>query len=309
MSARILVTGGTGQLASALGRLRPEQVVVVGRPDFDFDRPESIAAIVAAHQPALVINGAAWTAVDAAETAVEAAGRANHTGPTLLAMACRAHGAGLIHISTDYVFDGNKGAPYLETDAPSPTGIYGATKLAGETAVLAALPQAVILRTAWVYAREGKNFVLTMLNAARKAPRLRVVGDQIGCPTNADDLAAACLAVADRLLAASPAEAEAGSLGGIYHATGQGQTSWHGFAEAINCGGGAPGLAEPAGGCDRDRRLADAGAAPARFQARLQQAGGDLRRAPAALAPQHGRCGGRHLPEIPRHGARLGRVS
>ena len=233
MSGKILVTGGAGQLASALGRLRPEQVVVVGRPDFDFDRPDSIAAMVAAHMPALVINGAAWTAVDAAETEVEAAGRANHTGPALLALACRDVGARLIHVSTDYVFDGNKGAPYVETDAPCPTGTYGATKLAGEVAVLAALPQAVILRTAWVYARQGKNFVLTMLNAARKAPRLRVVGDQIGCPTNADDLAAASLAVADRLLATSPGGPEASSLGGIYHATGQGETSWHGFAEAI----------------------------------------------------------------------------
>jgi dTDP-4-dehydrorhamnose reductase len=233
MSGKILVTGGAGQLASALGRLRPNQVVVVGRPDFDFDRPESIAVTVAAHRPALVINAAAWTAVDAAESAAEGAARANHTGPALLALACRAHGARLIHVSTDYVFDGNKGAPYVETDAPSPTGIYGATKLAGEGAVLAALPQAVILRTAWVYAREGKNFVLTMLNAARRAPRLRVVGDQIGCPTNADDLAAACLAVADRLLATGPHGAEAASLGGIYHATGQGETSWHGFAEAI----------------------------------------------------------------------------
>jgi dTDP-4-dehydrorhamnose reductase len=233
MTASILVTGGTGQLATALGRLRPAQVVVVGRPDFDFDQPQSIAAIVAAHRPALVINGAAWTAVDGAESDAEGAARANHTGPALLALACREHGARLIHLSTDYVFDGNKRAPYVETDEPCPTGIYGATKLAGEHAVLAALPQAVILRTAWVYAREGKNFVLTMLNAARRVPRLRVVGDQIGCPTNADDLAAACLAVADRLLANSPAGAEAASLGGIYHATGQGETSWHGFAEAI----------------------------------------------------------------------------
>jgi dTDP-4-dehydrorhamnose reductase len=226
MSGRILVTGGTGQLASALGRTRPEGVVVVGRPEFDFDRPESIAAAVAAVKPALVINAAAWTAVDAAEAEAEAAARANHTGPALLALACREHGAQLIHISTDYVFDGNKGAPYVETDAPCPTGIYGATKLAGENAVLAALPQAVILRTAWVYARAGKNFVLTMLNAGRKAPRLRVVADQIGCPTNADDLAAACLGVADRLLGGQEA-------GGIYHACGQGETSWHGFAEAI----------------------------------------------------------------------------
>jgi dTDP-4-dehydrorhamnose reductase len=233
MTAKILVTGGAGQLATALGRLRPEQVVVVGRPEFDFDQPHSIAGVIAAHRPALVINGAAWTAVDAAESDAEGAARANHTGPALLALACRAHGARLIHVSTDYVFDGTKGSPYVETDAPCPTGIYGETKLAGEGAVLAALPQAVILRTAWVYARAGKNFVLTMLNAGRRAPRLRVVGDQIGCPTNADDLAAACLAVADRLLATSPGSAEALSLGGIYHATGGGETSWHGFAVAI----------------------------------------------------------------------------
>jgi dTDP-4-dehydrorhamnose reductase len=100
MSAKILVTGGAGQLASSLGRLRPEQVVVVGRPEFDFDRPETISAIVAAHMPSLVINAAAWTAVDAAETAVGAAARANHTGPALLALACREHGARLIHVST-----------------------------------------------------------------------------------------------------------------------------------------------------------------------------------------------------------------
>jgi dTDP-4-dehydrorhamnose reductase len=153
MTAKILVTGGTGQLATALGRLRPEQVVVVGRPQFDFETPDSIAAAVALHAPALVINAAAWTAVDAAEAEMEAAGRANHTGPALLALACRAHGARLIHISTDYVFDGNKGAPYVETDPPCPTGAYGATKLAGENAVLAALPQAVILHVLGICAR------------------------------------------------------------------------------------------------------------------------------------------------------------
>ncbi len=221
------MTGGAGQLASALGRLRPDQVTVTGRPDVDFDQPRSIEAVVAAAKPALVINAAAWTAVDLAEKEPEAAARANHHGPALLAESCRRHGAALIHISTDYVFDGAKGAPYVETDPTNPTGAYGATKLAGEQAVLAALPGAVILRTAWVYAEHGKNFVLTMLNAAKRAPRLRVVADQIGCPTNADDLAAACLSVADRMLAG------ANDLGGIYHAAGQGETSWHGFAQAI----------------------------------------------------------------------------
>ncbi len=227
MSAPILVTGGHGQLASALASRANDRVTVIGRPDFDFDRPGSIAAAVQAARPSVVINAAAWTAVDAAEAEQAAAARANHTGPALLAAACREAGARLIHISTDYVFDGLKGAPYVETDPPCPTGVYGATKLAGEQAVLAEYPAAVILRTSWVYARTGKNFVLTMLNAARRAPRLRVVADQIGCPTNADDLAAACLAVADRLLAA-PAD-----CGGVYHACGQGETSWHGFAVAI----------------------------------------------------------------------------
>jgi dTDP-4-dehydrorhamnose reductase len=227
MSPPILVTGGSGQLATAIARLRPRDVAVAGRPGFDFDRPASIAAAVEALRPALVINAAAWTAVDAAEAEAEAADRANHTGPALLAAACHAHGARLIHVSTDYVFDGNKGAPYLETDAPCPTGAYGATKLAGEVAVLAADPHAVILRTAWVYARTGKNFVLTMLNAAKRLPKLRVVADQKGCPTNADDLAAACLAVGDRLLA------DTDEYGGIYHACGSGETTWHGFAVAI----------------------------------------------------------------------------
>jgi dTDP-4-dehydrorhamnose reductase len=228
MTAHILVTGGRGQLASALANLAPERVTVIGRPDFDFDRPDSIASAVTATRPALVINAAAWTAVDAAETAPEAADRANHTGPALLAAACRAAGAHLIHISTDYVFDGLKGEPYTESDPTCPTGIYGATKRAGEKAVLAACPEAVILRTSWVYARAGKNFVLTMLNAASRAPRLRVVADQIGCPTNADDLAATCLGVADRLLQSGAAQ-----VGGIYHAAGQGETSWHGLAVAI----------------------------------------------------------------------------
>jgi len=228
MSPKILVTGGTGQLASALARLRPRSVVVAGRPGFDFDRPETIPATIRASRPALVINAAAWTAVDAAEAEPEAADRANHTGPALLAATCKDQFIPLIHVSTDYVFDGLKGAPYVETDPTSPTGIYGATKLAGETAVLAAHPDAVVLRTSWVYAGTGKNFVLTMLNAAKRAPRLRVVADQIGCPTNAGDLAAAVLAVADRLLAATP-----DAVGGIYHAAGSGETSWHGLALAI----------------------------------------------------------------------------
>ena len=233
----ILVTGGAGQLAQALARARPDGLAVVGRPGFDFDRPETVAAAVRDARPALVINAAAFTAVDAAETDSAAARRANAEGPGLLAEACAQAGAQLIHVSTDYVFDGTKGAPYTEADATAPTGVYGATKLDGERAVLAAMPGAVVLRTSWVYARAGRNFVLTMLGAAKRLPTLRVVADQRGSPTNADDLAAATLRVADRLLSASAegtqTGAQGGALGGIYHAAGQGETTWHGFAAAI----------------------------------------------------------------------------
>jgi dTDP-4-dehydrorhamnose reductase len=226
MSPFLLVTGGTGQLATALAR-GGAAVRVVGRPAFDFERPASIASALEG-APALVINAAAWTAVDAAETEPASAARANAAGPAQLAALCHAAGLPFIHISTDYVFDGLKGAPYTEQDAPNPTGVYGRTKLAGEAAVLAAHPGAVILRTSWVYAETGRNFVRTMLGAARRMPVLRVVSDQIGCPTNADDLAACVLAVADRLL-----DRPRAGLAGVTHAAGAGHTSWHGLACAI----------------------------------------------------------------------------
>lgn len=231
MTAPILLTGGSGQLATALevaARQRGLPVRRVGRPEFDFDRPASIDAAFAATGHALVVNAAAYTAVDAAERDADAAMRANRDGPARLAELCASAGIPLIHVSTDYVFDGAKGAPYLETDAPAPTGVYGASKLAGEQAVLAACPQSIVLRTSWVYAPTGKNFVRTMLNAAAKNPLLRVVADQRGSPTAAADLAEAILAIADRLAAGVPADGF-----GLYHACGSGWTTWHGFAVAI----------------------------------------------------------------------------
>jgi dTDP-4-dehydrorhamnose reductase len=223
---KLLVTGGAGQLASALAAaaLPPGvELVRVGRPQFDFDFSHTIEKVVSSIQPTLVVNAAAYTAVDAAETDEAAACRANRDGPQRLAGLCARHQIDLIHVSTDYVFDGSKGAPYVETDPTSPTGVYGASKLAGEALVLAALPQAVVLRTAWVYSHTGKNFVKTMLNLARKTDHLRVVADQIGCPTNAADLAAAILAIAVQMVSSKRA-------GGIYHAAGTGWTSWHGLA-------------------------------------------------------------------------------
>ncbi len=239
-----MVTGGSGQLAGALARARPAWLHpaglrVVGRPAFDFDRPETMLPTLQAVRPSVVVNAAAWTAVDAAETEQAAADRANHLGPALLARHCRALGAALVHVSTDYVFDGLKGAPYGEADLPSPTGVYGITKLAGERAVLAAHPDAVVLRTSWVYARAGRNFVRTMLNAASRAPVLRVVADQVGCPTNADDLAEAVLGVSRALCGGGR------GLGGVYHAAGQGAVSWHGFAQAIFAEAGRHGWPQP----------------------------------------------------------------
>ncbi|MBV8615893.1 MAG: dTDP-4-dehydrorhamnose reductase [Acetobacteraceae bacterium] len=231
----ILVTGGAGQLATALAAAGGERVRRVGRPAFDFDRPESVEAAFRAASPAVIVNAAAYTGVDAAETDAEAAFRANRDGPALLARLCAASGARLIHVSTDYVFDGLKGAPYDEADPTSPQGVYGASKLAGEQAVLAECPSAVVLRTSWVYSPTGKNFVRTMLAAARRTNRLRVVADQRGCPTTAADLADAILAVAGRL----------GGQAGVFHAAGTGWTTWHGLARATFEEAARHGLAPP----------------------------------------------------------------
>ena len=231
MSTPILVTGGSGQLALGLEREAGRRGIAlrrVGRPQVDFDRPESLDAALAEAAPWLVVNAAAYTAVDAAETDADAARRANRDGPARLAKLCEAAGIPLIHVSTDYVFDGSKGAPYVETDPTAPAGVYGVTKLAGEQAVRVACRRAVILRTSWVYSAGGKNFLLTMLNAARKTDRLRVVADQRGSPTTAADLAAAILDIAELLRARSATD-----VAGVYHACGTGWTTWHGFAEAI----------------------------------------------------------------------------
>lgn len=229
MTARILVTGSTGQLATCLARQGGEAVITVGRPELDFDAPETIASVLDRHAPRLIVNAAAYTAVDKAESEPESADRANHQAPAAIAAWCAKTGVPLIHVSTDYVFDGAKGAPYVETDPTSPTGVYGRTKRDGERAVLDSGARAIILRTSWVYAAQGKNFVRTMLNAAKRMPKLRVVGDQRGCPTNAADLAAAILAIIARI-------DETGwqtPYGGLFHAAGTGEGSWFDLALAV----------------------------------------------------------------------------
>lgn len=228
----ILVTGASGQLGHALvQRLAARGVAfnAVQRPVFDFQQPDTITACFEQAKPRVVINAAAYTAVDKAQSEPEAARAGNHTGPLALARLCEAADIPLIHVSTDYVFDGNKAAPYVESDQTAPTGVYGATKRDGEEAILATSAKAVILRTAWVYSDYGKNFAKTMIAAGRKMPVLRVVADQHGTPTSAGDLADAILAITDQI----DATGWRPDYRGIFHATNAGETTWYGFAQAI----------------------------------------------------------------------------
>ncbi|WP_160121916.1 dTDP-4-dehydrorhamnose reductase [Rhodovarius lipocyclicus] len=229
---RILVTGQGGQLATGLLEALPAlgfEPLPVGQPDFEFDKPETVEAAFAALRPDAVVNCAAWTAVDAAEDDEPGAFRANALGPALLGRLTAEAGIPLIQISTDYVYDGQKPDPYVETDDPRPVGAYGRTKLAGEWAALAANPQTVVMRTAWVVSPVGRNFVKTMLAVGATRPELKVVADQWGNPTAAPDLADAIAKVLARIR-------ETGwqpQYRGVFHATNAGHVSWHGFAEAI----------------------------------------------------------------------------
>jgi dTDP-4-dehydrorhamnose reductase len=225
---RVLVTAASGQVGSALAARGKDDVIALSRRDLDVATSQSIEAAMERVHPSLVVNTAAYTAVDRAESEPEAAQRANADGPALLAAACAASGIPLIHLSTDYVFAGDKVGPYFERDAIGPTSVYGRTKAEGERRVLEAQPQSVVLRTAWVYSANGANFVRTMLRLARTRDRISVVDDQVGSPTFAGDLADAILTMSRRLQ-----QDRADSLFGIFHATGAGACSWRQFAEAI----------------------------------------------------------------------------
>lgn len=229
---KLLVIGREGQLARALAAELPAwpgmTAAFAGHAEADLAQAASLREAVARHAPDLVLNAGAYTAVDKAEDDVEAAHAANAEGPGHLAAECAARGIPLIHISTDYVFNGRLDRPYREDDATDPLGSYGRTKLEGEARIAAALPQHVILRTAWVHSPWGKNFVKTMLALGATRDELRVVDDQIGCPTYAPHLARACLDVADKIMTAPDA-----GVWGTFHCAGSGETTWCGFAHEI----------------------------------------------------------------------------
>jgi dTDP-4-dehydrorhamnose reductase len=226
---KLLVLGAGGQVGRELCRREwpaGYRLAAFDRGDVDITLEESIAAAMHRERPDIVINAAAYTAVDRAENEPDAAWTANCTGPAQLAAACRGAAIPLIHISTDYVFDGSKAGPYREEDPVNPLGVYGRSKEAGDRALREALAEHVILRTAWVYSAHGHNFVKTMLRLAGERPVLRVVADQTGSPTSATDIAAAIAAVVRRIAAGE-------RQWGTYHFTGAGAVTWHGFAEAI----------------------------------------------------------------------------
>jgi dTDP-4-dehydrorhamnose reductase len=232
----ILVFGKTGQVARELAALAPD-ALCLGRDRADLTDPAACAAVIAAQRPAAVINAAAWTAVDRAETEEEAATAVNGAAPGAMAQACAAAGVPFIHISTDYVFDGQGTGPFAPDHPTAPLSAYGRSKLAGERAVRAAGGPHVILRTSWVFSAHGSNFVRTMLRLGAERPVLRVVADQTGGPTPAAAIAAACLTIADRLRTQP-------GLSGTHHFAGTPDTTWAGFARAIMAAAGLPAQVE-----------------------------------------------------------------
>jgi dTDP-4-dehydrorhamnose reductase len=225
----VILVFGHGQLGQELARTADANGVplrVLARTDADLAAHGAAARAILRERPALVVNAAGYTKVDAAEAEADAARRDNEIGPAMLARACAGAGVPLVHVSTDYVFDGAKVGAYREDDPIAPLGVYGRTKAAGERAVRTAYAEHVILRTSWVFGEFGQNFLKTMLRLAATREELRVVADQHGCPTSTRELAAAIVRIAPRLAARE-------DVWGTYHFAGFGATTWYGFATRI----------------------------------------------------------------------------
>lgn len=227
--AKFLITGANGQVGYCLTQQLQgkHEILAVDRDELDITDQSAVKRTVENFRPDVIINAAAHTAVDRAETEVELSEAINVKGPQYLAEVAKDVGAAILHISTDYVFDGQQKGKYKETDTTDPQGIYGKTKLAGEQAVAKANDQFIVLRTAWVFGEHGNNFVKTMLRLAKTRDTLGVVADQIGGPTYAGDIAAVLIQIAEKIVAGEEVQY------GIYHFTGEPYVSWYDFAKAI----------------------------------------------------------------------------
>ena len=234
---RILLTGKNGQVGWELQRTLATlgEVIAVDRERLDLSKPDSITSTIREIKPDLIVNAAAYTAVDKAESEPELAMTINGIAPGIIAEEAIRLGAAIIHYSTDYVFDGTKATPYTEEDAPNPLNVYGKTKLAGEQAIQASGAPHLILRTSWVYGARGKNFLLTILRLAKERDELKIVDDQIGAPTWSRMIAEATAQIVAQSY--SPITRQSSDImmeqSSICHLTADGQTSWHGFAQAI----------------------------------------------------------------------------
>ncbi|MCZ7854078.1 dTDP-4-dehydrorhamnose reductase [Agrobacterium salinitolerans] len=227
---RLAVTGKNGQVVSALLALASAEleIVALGRPELDLAQPETVLKALRQVKPDAVVSAAAYTAVDKAESEPDIAFAVNRDGARAVAQAASDLGIPLIHLSTDYVFDGAKDTAYVESDPTGPTSVYGRSKLEGERAVSEATDNYVVLRTAWVYSEYGNNFVKTMLRLSENRDEINVVADQFGCPTSANDIAAAVVTIARKLVEDSSAP-----LRGVFHLSGSGETNWANFAKQI----------------------------------------------------------------------------
>ncbi|MEZ9699190.1 dTDP-4-dehydrorhamnose reductase [Vibrio sp. 10N.261.46.E12] len=228
---RLLITGSHGQVGTCLTRQLADnenvEVLALDREHLDITSQEAVNAVVAEFQPEIIINAAAHTAVDKAEEEVDLSYAINRDGPKYLAQAAQSAGAAILHISTDYVFEGNKVGGYIESDTTNPQGVYGKSKLAGEIAVVQACEKHVILRTAWVFGENGNNFVKTMLRLGENRETLSIVGDQFGGPTYAGDIAGTLIQIAKCITQGDTVDY------GVYHYSGLPHVSWFDFADAI----------------------------------------------------------------------------
>jgi dTDP-4-dehydrorhamnose reductase len=230
---KILIFGRIGQVGWELRHKLAclGEVSNMDYPEIDFSKPDTIREAVRAAEPSVIVNAAAYTAVDKAEAAPEPAWAINAAGPGVIAEEAKRLGALMVHYSTDYVYDGSRQGAWVETDKPNPLNVYGQTKLAGDEAIQAVGGDYLILRTSWVYGARGANFLLTMLRLAKERPELRIVDDQTGSPTSSECIA---LATADILAqVVSPAGGGLAGRSGVYHLTNSGETTWFGFAQAF----------------------------------------------------------------------------